>query len=136
MESRDLVLLKAEEEDKPKITKPCFVKAEEEDKPKITKPCFVKAEEEDKPKITKPCLLKRKKSREIHATLNYLARIKTNVESVRCVKGRYTRSFNGCRFIGISTTTYRISTATAIPFHQQLHPYRNQEANPINSNTL
>ena len=39
------LLLKAEEEDKPKITKPCFVKAEEEDKPKITKPCFVKAEE-------------------------------------------------------------------------------------------
>jgi hypothetical protein len=38
-------LLKAEEEDKLKITKPCFVKAEEEDKPKITKPCFVKAEE-------------------------------------------------------------------------------------------
>ena len=29
MESRDLVLLKAEEEDKPKITKPCLVKAEE-----------------------------------------------------------------------------------------------------------
>ena len=45
MESRDLVLLKAEEEDKPKITKPCFVKAEEEDEPKITKPCLVKAEE-------------------------------------------------------------------------------------------
>ena len=40
------------------ITRPCLLKAEEEDEPKITKPCFVKAEEEDKPKITKPCFVK------------------------------------------------------------------------------
>ena len=37
---------------------------------------------------------------------------------------------------GNCTATDRKSAATAIPLHQQLHHYRNPEANPINSNTL
>ena len=46
------------------------------------------------------CKSGRKKTKRKSQNLGYIARIKTNVESVRCIKGRHTRSFNGCRFRG------------------------------------